>query len=78
MLPEYDKKGCMGCHGGTRGESIHAGKIPGCLHEPGGAISVIFQKAPALPGPSFHTVIPPFVSFRTVSCINYLLFNIPS
>ena len=44
ILPEYYKAGCMGCHGGTNGASIHAGKKAGRIGELGGAISVAIYK----------------------------------
>lgn len=44
ILPEYFKAGCMGCHGGTNGASIHAGKKAGRIGELGGAISVAIYK----------------------------------
>lgn len=44
ILPEYFKKGCMGCHGGENGAKIHAGKAPGNVGELGGAISVAIYK----------------------------------
>ena len=44
ILPEYYKAGCMGCHGGTNGAAIHAGKKEGKVGELGGAISVAIYK----------------------------------
>ncbi len=44
ILPEYFKKGCMGCHGGDYGAKIHPGKVGGSVGELGGAISVAIYK----------------------------------
>ncbi|MFQ5451839.1 MAG: DUF3365 domain-containing protein [Nitrospinaceae bacterium] len=44
ILPEYFKKGCMGCHGGDNGAKIHPGKVGGSVGELGGAISVAIYK----------------------------------
>lgn len=40
MLPEYYKRDCIGCHGGSEGRRIHKGKVSGILGDIGGAISV--------------------------------------
>ena len=43
LLPEYYKSGCLDCHGGANGKSIHAEPISGNLGDFGGAISVILK-----------------------------------
>jgi hypothetical protein len=43
ILPEYYKTGCMGCHSGENGKSIHAGGVEGQLNKFGGAISIILK-----------------------------------
>ncbi|NRB79323.1 MAG: DUF3365 domain-containing protein [Saccharospirillaceae bacterium] len=43
ILPEYYSEGCMSCHGGEKGKSIHAEPVEGYLGEFGGAISVIIK-----------------------------------
>lgn len=44
ILPEYYKGGCLGCHGGEQGKSIHAEPVSGHLGGFGGAISIIIRK----------------------------------
>ena len=44
LLPEYYKSGCLVCHSGDAGKSIHAGGISGDLGDFGGAISVILAE----------------------------------
>lgn len=43
ILPEYYQSGCLGCHGGEEGKSIHAQPVAGNLGDFGGAISVILK-----------------------------------
>ncbi len=44
ILPEYYKKGCMGCHGNGYGAKIHPSGKDGKVGELGGAISVAIYK----------------------------------